>query len=310
MVVVARTTTGTSPLTVRGLYDKVRVVRDDIDKARIGYIIQEAVKRICRETGLARETWVPFVVPRGTSNTTLAASTGNELLRIIQVRYANVTATGVSLGTWNAATNTPTLTSASGQPLGSFYITSTPGSTNLNSGSNVGLDYPLNAWNTGDIVLSNGTTWDRYPLQKFLGAQEGNKPTKDWQYVNPQFQVGIAMSWTQENKLLFNYPTLMCDVPIEVTVSFVPSTDTDVIPLPYEAEECIVALSRYEAMCEKRGDVQTKDYTPEQRDMDLRERDRYYRQYKMLVSELRGIADYGYAGLAQYDPGTLEAGWP
>jgi len=46
-------------------------------------------------------------------------------------------------GTWNAATNTPTLTSGSGT-TGNFYIVSTPGSTNLDG---------ITDWKTGDWAV-------------------------------------------------------------------------------------------------------------------------------------------------------------
>jgi hypothetical protein len=62
-------------------------------------------------------------------------------------------------GTWNASTNTPTLTSSVGT-IGSLYIVSTGGSTALNGISN---------WGVGDWVLFNGSTW-----QRVEGGANGN----------------------------------------------------------------------------------------------------------------------------------------
>lgn len=55
------------------------------------------------------------------------------------------------LGTWNASTNSPTLTSGVGQTNG-YYIVSVAGNTNLDGITN---------WNVGDWAIFNGTTWQR-----------------------------------------------------------------------------------------------------------------------------------------------------
>jgi hypothetical protein len=54
-------------------------------------------------------------------------------------------------GTWNASTNTPTLTSSVGTK-GYYYIVSVAGSTNLNG---------ITDWKIGDWAIFNGTTWDK-----------------------------------------------------------------------------------------------------------------------------------------------------
>ena len=54
-------------------------------------------------------------------------------------------------GTWNASTNTPTLTSSVG-PTNGYYIVSVAGNTNLNGITN---------WNVGDWAIFNGTQWER-----------------------------------------------------------------------------------------------------------------------------------------------------
>jgi hypothetical protein len=54
-------------------------------------------------------------------------------------------------GTWNASTNTPTLTSSVGTK-GYYYIVDVAGSTNLNG---------ITDWKIGDWVIFNGSTWDK-----------------------------------------------------------------------------------------------------------------------------------------------------
>jgi len=54
-------------------------------------------------------------------------------------------------GTWNASTNTPTLTSGSGTK-GDYYVVSVAGSTALDG---------ISSWGVGDWVAFNGTAWQR-----------------------------------------------------------------------------------------------------------------------------------------------------
>jgi hypothetical protein len=55
------------------------------------------------------------------------------------------------VGTWDASTNTPTLTSSVGTK-GDYYQVSVAGSTNINGISN---------WGVGDVIAFNGATWQR-----------------------------------------------------------------------------------------------------------------------------------------------------
>jgi hypothetical protein len=54
-------------------------------------------------------------------------------------------------GTWNASTNTPTLTSSVGTQ-GFYYVVSVAGSTNLNG---------ITTWELGDWAIFNGSTWQK-----------------------------------------------------------------------------------------------------------------------------------------------------
>lgn len=55
-------------------------------------------------------------------------------------------------GTWDATTNTPTLTSGGGGVNGEFYIVEVAGTTSLDGTA---------VWNIGDWVINNGTIWER-----------------------------------------------------------------------------------------------------------------------------------------------------
>ena len=65
-------------------------------------------------------------------------------------------------GTWDASTNTPTLTSSVGVK-GSYYVVSVAGSTNLNG---------TTLWGVGDWAVFNGSIW-----QKVDGGDTGNFTT-------------------------------------------------------------------------------------------------------------------------------------
>ena len=54
-------------------------------------------------------------------------------------------------GTWNASTNTPTLTSSVGTK-GDYYVVSVAGATSIDGVSN---------WGVGDWIAFNGSTWQR-----------------------------------------------------------------------------------------------------------------------------------------------------
>lgn len=56
-------------------------------------------------------------------------------------------------GTWNAATNTPTITSSVGT-TGWYYIVSDAGTTNIDG---------INSWALGDKIVFNGLVWQKIP---------------------------------------------------------------------------------------------------------------------------------------------------
>jgi hypothetical protein len=55
-------------------------------------------------------------------------------------------------GTWDAATNTPTIPTAATGNKGWYYAVSVAGTTNING---------INSWAVGDQIISNGTVWQK-----------------------------------------------------------------------------------------------------------------------------------------------------
>ena len=95
------------------------------------------------------------------ANTAVTAGTYGTSISIPQITVdaqGRITAaTGVATtsnsyqGTWNASTNSPTLTSSVGT-LGYYYVVSTAGSTTLNG---------ISSWAVGDWAVYNGSAWQK-----------------------------------------------------------------------------------------------------------------------------------------------------
>ena len=66
-------------------------------------------------------------------------------------------------GTWNASTNTPTLTSSVGVN-GYYYIVATAGSTNLNG---------ITDWQIGDWLMFNGSVWQKIDQSNLVTSVNG-----------------------------------------------------------------------------------------------------------------------------------------
>lgn len=72
-------------------------------------------------------------------------------------------ASGSYLGTWNATTNTPTITSSVGSN-GEFYIVSVAGNVSING---------INTWSAGDQIRFNGSVWQRIPNTSSVASVNG-----------------------------------------------------------------------------------------------------------------------------------------
>ena len=97
---------------------------------------------------------VPFDVAERIKVITNGGGTSQSVLDTLASLQAQISAISGGLsyqGTWNASTNTPTLTSSSGTS-NYYYVVSVSGSTNLNG---------ITDWVTGDWVIYNGTAWQK-----------------------------------------------------------------------------------------------------------------------------------------------------
>jgi hypothetical protein len=113
------------------------------------------------DTLASLQTQINNLIPSQTGNSGKFLTTNGSALS-----WASV-AGGLSYqGTWNASTNTPTLTSSVGVN-GYYYIVSTAGSTNLNG---------ITDWQIGDWLLFNGSAWqkiDQSNLVTSVNSQTG-----------------------------------------------------------------------------------------------------------------------------------------
>jgi hypothetical protein len=77
--------------------------------------------------------------------------------------WATITGTLVYQGSWNASTNTPTLTSSVGTN-GYYYVVGTSGSTNLNG---------ITDWVVGDWAIFNGSVWQKIDNTDLVSSVNG-----------------------------------------------------------------------------------------------------------------------------------------
>jgi hypothetical protein len=83
-----------------------------------------------------------------------------------KVPAAQLPSTGASVyqGTWNAATNSPTIPAASAGNNGWYYNVSVAGTTNING---------ISSWAVGDQIISNGTVWQKIPSVQAVNSVNG-----------------------------------------------------------------------------------------------------------------------------------------
>jgi hypothetical protein len=95
-----------------------------------------------------------FTIPRG-AGVNSGGAAGQFLTKASGTDYdttwTTITGTLSYQGTWNASTNTPTLTSSVGTN-GYYYVVSVSGSTNLNG---------ITDWIAGDWAIFNGSVWQK-----------------------------------------------------------------------------------------------------------------------------------------------------
>ena len=122
----------------------------------------------------------PGVAPGGTA--------GQVLIKQSSVDYAtawgNVTGGLSYQGSWNALTNTPTLTSSVGTN-GNYYIVSVSGSTNLNG---------ITDWLIGDWAIFNGSVWQKIDQTNTVTSVNGQIGAVSIAYAD---LAGAIPTWNQ-----------------------------------------------------------------------------------------------------------------
>jgi len=98
------------------------------------------------DTLASLQTQINNLIPSQTGNGGKFLTTNGSTLS-----WGNVAGALNYQGTWNASTNSPTLTSSVGTS-GYYYVVDTAGSTNLNS---------ITDWKAGDWLIFNGTVWQK-----------------------------------------------------------------------------------------------------------------------------------------------------
>ena len=111
------------------------------------------------DTLASLQTQIDNLIPSQTGNAGKFLTTNGTA-----VSWAPIAAGGLSYqGTWNASTNTPTLTSSAGT-TGYYYIVATAGSTNLDG---------ITDWQIGDWLLYNGTVWQKIDQSNLVTSVNG-----------------------------------------------------------------------------------------------------------------------------------------
>lgn len=134
------------------------VLADGLNATGIKYTADYSANYTVRsliDKGYATSTFAPLLLTGYTSGSGTVSAT-DTVLQAIQKLNGNIASLtgGVTYkGTWNASTNTPTLTSSVGTN-GFLYNVSVAGSTNLNG---------ISTWNIGDQAIYNGTAWEKLP---------------------------------------------------------------------------------------------------------------------------------------------------
>jgi hypothetical protein len=110
------------------------------------------------DTLASLQTQITNLIPSQTGNSGKFLTTNGTVLSWSSV------AGGLSYqGTWNASTNTPTLTSSVGVN-GYYYIVATAGSTNLNG---------ITDWQIGDWLMFNGSVWQKIDQSNLVTSVNG-----------------------------------------------------------------------------------------------------------------------------------------
>ena len=110
------------------------------------------------DTLASLQAQITALIPSQTGNSGKYLTTNGTTLS-----WASVAGGLTYQGTWNATTNTPTLTSSVGTN-GYYYIVATAGSTNLNG---------ITDWQIGDWLMFNGSVWQKIDQSNLVTSVNG-----------------------------------------------------------------------------------------------------------------------------------------
>ena len=282
------------------------------------WAIQETVRTICRRAAGLNVDQQPVSILPANSHSITISSINNEITTLQRVRVADIPGTDVNpsqyLGTFDSTTGaiTPTygaITSitalnAGSFPLYSFFLCSAAGGPLLVDNVNV------YAWSVGDVIYCNGTSWLQVRLDQFVTLNINSKKMLDFYYDRNQESRELPTSCAREGNQLYFYAPTRYTTAFQMDVSVVPNlmnwnlstpqpVELDDIPLPVEAEGAIIA-GALEMLF--RAPYRGSDKTTTKQNMMMAEK--YGREFKRELTNLRSIGSFGQSGPAFYNPGN------
>lgn len=202
-------------LTVRGLLPKVQPMRKDLEEERSIFAIQESVRKICRQSMLATEKISNVTAP--SSPVTITPSAGYSVNRVSMVRILDQQGNWRVLNEYNEA-----------------YVNNIYNYPDLPQGIPAGYSYLGNAQirlypSPVGTVVTNIVTGKTYNILT-VGTTDFTLIGAASNTVGVQFTAtGVGIGTGTVTQML------------EITISEIPTGEFDNIPLPDEAEDCIVA---------------------------------------------------------------------
>ena len=220
--------------TVRSLLPKVQIFRNDLEKEKAIFAIQECVRKICRQTEFAQTTVQAYgTLGNPLLDLTTSMATYGTVYRVSKVRVFDP----------NMVNNNVIKTSVTLVPSTSYKILTVGTSDFTLSGAlnnYVGTSFTATATSAGTGTVAPDA--DNALLGCYMTLSEGNQVRIDNGVAYVNYPTGFPAGWTYiGNNTLEIYPTPVAQYNFEVTASYIPTTEIDTIPLPLEAEEAIIA---------------------------------------------------------------------
>lgn len=219
---------------VRSLLPKVQIFRNDLEKEKSIFAIQETVRKICRMTEFAQAQVQAYgTAGNALLDLTTPMATYGTVYRISKVRVFDP----------NMVNNNVVKTSVTLTPATSYKILTQGTSDFTLSGAlnnYVGTSFTATATSAGTGTVAPDA--NNALLGCYMTLSEGNQVRIDNAVAYINYPTGFPAGWTYVgSNILQVYPTPDKQYNFEVTASFIPVGEIDTIPLPLEAEEAIVA---------------------------------------------------------------------